>query len=50
MTWMSGNGPIKGAILSYHLLSGSAIIVILFGSVDAASLAQYKVCWAAFMS
>jgi hypothetical protein len=39
MTCVSGNGPIRGAILSYHLLSGSVIIVMLFGSVDVANLA-----------
>jgi hypothetical protein len=44
MTCVSGNGPIKGAVLSYHLLSGSVIIVMLLESVDAANLAQYKVC------
>ena len=49
MTCVSGNGPIRGVIFSYHLSLGSVIIVILFGSVDAANRAQCKVYWAVFM-
>lgn len=44
ITCVSGNGPVCGEKLLYQFISGMVIIVMLFGSFLAASLAQCIAC------